>query len=172
MALLPVLTAPNPRLNIKATPVDVVDDDVRCLMDDMVETMYANDGMGLAAPQVGVSKRIIVLDINASYEDREPNVMKLVNPEVVWTSSETCPQDEACISVPNVYASVVRPTRAKIRYVDENNVSHEIDTDGLFARCIQHEIDHLDGILYIDHLSRLKKEIILRKLRKARKLQL
>lgn len=172
MALLPVLTAPNPKLNIKATPVDVVDDEVRRLMDDMVETMYANDGMGLAAPQVGISKRIIVLDINASYEGAEPNVMKLVNPEVVWASPETCPQDEACISVPNVYASVVRPTRAKIRYVDENNVAHEMDTDGLFARCIQHEIDHLDGILYIDHLSRLKKEIILRKLRKARKLQL
>jgi peptide deformylase len=172
MALLPVFTAPNPRLNIKASPVEAVDDEVRRLMSDMVETMYANDGMGLAAPQVGVSKRVIVMDLNAGDDGAQPHVMKFANPEIVWISPETCSEDEACISVPNLYAPVVRPTRAKIRYLDENNVSHEVDADGLFARCIQHEIDHLDGILYIDHLSRLKRDIILRKLLKARRLQL
>ena len=172
MALLTVLTAPNPRLKIKAKPVGTVDDAVRKLMDDMLETMYANDGMGLAAPQVGVEKRVIVMDLNAGDEGTKPAVMKFANPEIIWASSKTCSEDEACISVPNLYAPVVRPTEVKIRYLDENNKSIEMDLDGLMARCVQHEIDHLDGILYIDHLSRLKREIILRKLAKARKLQL
>lgn len=172
MALLPVLTAPNPRLKIKAKPVEAVDDDVRRLMDDMLETMYANEGMGLAATQVGVDKRVIVIDINAGDEGAPPLVMKLANPEVLSVSEETSLADEACLSVPNLYGGVVRPTKVKIRYLDENNNSIEIDAEALLARCIQHEIDHLDGILYIDHLSRLKREIILRKLVKARKLQL
>jgi peptide deformylase len=172
MALLTILTAPNPRLKIKAKPVEWVDDSVRTLMSDMLETMYANDGFGLAATQVGVDKRVIVMDLNADDEGAPPRVLKLANPEVLWTSDETCSQDEACMSVPNLYAPVTRPTRAKIRYLDENNASIEVEADGIFARCVQHEIDHLDGILYIDHLSRLKREIILRKLAKARRLQL
>lgn len=172
MALLKVLTAPNPRLKIKATPVKTVDHSVQRLMDDMLETMYANDGMGLAAPQVGVDQRIIVIDLNAGEEGALPHVIKMANPEVLWSSEETCVEDEACISVPYQYGSVKRPTTVKIRYIDENNQSIEREADGLLARCIQHEIDHLDGILYIDHLSRLKREIILRKLMKVRKLQL
>jgi peptide deformylase len=169
MALLTVLTAPDPRLKIKAKPVTAVDDDVRRLMDDMLETMYAHEGMGLAATQVGVDKRVVVIDLNAG-EEGEPLVMKLANPEILWASEETSLSDEACLSVPNLHGAVVRATKVKIRYLNEHNEVIEIDGDGLLARCIQHEIDHLDGILYIDHLSRLKREIILRKLIKARKL--
>jgi peptide deformylase len=170
MALLTVLTAPDPRLKIKAKPVKAVDDDVRLLMDDMLETMYANEGMGLAATQVGVDKRVVVIDLTDENEGGEPLVMKLANPEIVWASEETSLSDEACLSVPNLRGAVVRATKVKIRYLNEHNKAVEIDGDGLLARCIQHEIDHLDGILYIDHLSRLKREIILRKLIKARKL--
>ena len=169
MALLTVLTAPDPRLKIKAKPVRAVDDDVRRLMDDMLETMYAHEGVGLAATQVCVDKRVVVIDLNAG-EEGEPLVMKLANPEILWASEETSLSDEACLSVPNLRGAVVRATKVKIRYLNEHNEAIEIDGDGLLARCIQHEIDHLDGILYIDHLSRLKREIILRKLIKARKL--
>ncbi|MCE3230274.1 MAG: N-formylmethionyl-tRNA deformylase [Alphaproteobacteria bacterium] len=169
MALLPVLTAPNPRLKIKAEPVERVDEEVRRLMDDMLETMYASDGMGLAATQVGIDKRIIVIDLHAGENGKPPRVMKLANPEVLWASEETAFVDEACLSVPNLYAAVGRPTSIKIRYLNEHNKLVEIEEDGPLARCIQHEIDHLDGILYIDHLSRLKREIMVRKLMKARK---
>lgn len=172
MALLPVLIAPDPRLKVKAKPVETVDDAIRTLMSDMLETMYANDGMGLAATQVGVDKRVIVIDLNAGDEGAPPLVMKLANPEVLWTSQETLVEYESCISVPNQYGAVERPAKVKVRYLDESNTQAEFETDGLLAQCIQHEIDHLDGILYIDHLSRLKREIILRKLIKARKLRL
>lgn len=171
MALLTVLTAPHPRLKIKAKPVRAVDDDVRRLMDDMLETMYANEGMGLAATQVGVDKRVVVIDLEAGNEEGEPLVMKLANPEILWSSEETSLLDEACLSVPNLRGAVARADKVKIRYLNEHNDTVEIEGDGLLARCIQHEIDHLDGILYIDHLSRLKREIILRKLIKARKLE-
>lgn len=170
MALLTILTAPNPRLKIKAKPVEAVDDDVRRLMDDMLETMYANEGIGLAATQVGVDKRIVVIDLHAGDEEEPPLIIKLANPEVLWASEETSLKDEACLSVPNVYGAVARPTTVKVCYLNEHNERIEMDVDGILARCIQHEIDHLDGILYIDHLSRLKREIILRKLMKARRL--
>lgn len=171
MALLRVLTAPNPRLKMKAKAVEAVDNDIRRLMGDMLETMYANEGMGLAATQVGVDKRVIVMDLHAGDEEAPSRVIKLANPEVLWTSQETCLVDEACLSVPGLYGAVVRPARVKVRYLNEDNEAIEMDIDGLLARCIQHEIDHLDGILYIDHLSRLKREVILRKLVKARRLQ-
>lgn len=172
MALLPVLIAPDPRLKIKAKPVEIVDDTIRSLMSDMLETMYANDGMGLAATQVGVDKRVVVIDLNAGNDNLEPEVIKLADPEVLWTSDDTRLEFESCISVPNQQGAVERSTRVKVRYLDENNVQKEIEADGLLAVCIQHEIDHLDGILYIDHLSSLKRQIILRKLLKARKLRL
>lgn len=172
MALLPVLIAPDPRLKIKAKPVEAVDDAIRCLMDDMLETMYANEGMGLAATQVGVDKRVVVIDLNAGDDGLEPAVMKLANPEVLWASQETRVEFESCLSVPYQQGAVERSAKVKIRYLDESNTPKELETDGLLAVCIQHEIDHLDGILYIDHLSRLKREIILRKLLKTRKLRL
>jgi len=170
--LLTVLTAPDPRLKIKAKPVESVNDDIRQLMDDMLETMYANEGMGLAATQVGVDKRVVVIDLNAGEEGVEPDIIKLANPEIIWSSEETAIVNESCISVPNQYGAVDRPTKVKIRYLDENNTLQEKEVDDIFARCIQHEIDHLDGILYIDRLSRLKREIILRKLLKNNKLRL
>jgi peptide deformylase len=172
VALLPVLIAPDPRLKIKASPVGIVDDTIRSLMSDMLETMYANDGMGLAATQVGVDKRVVVIDLNAGNDDLEPEVMKLADPEVLWTSDETRLEFESCISVPNQQGAVERSARVKVRYLDESNVQKKIEADGLLSVCIQHEIDHLDGILYIDHLSSLKRQIILRKLLKTRKLRL
>ena len=171
MALLPVLIAPDPRLKIKAKPVESVDDTIRCLMSNMLETMYANDGMGLAATQVGVDKRIIVIDLNAGDENASPMVMKMANPQVLWISDETLVEFESCISVPNQHGAVERSAKVKVRYLDESNTQKEIEADGLLAVCIQHEIDHLEGILYIDHLSALKRQIILRKLLKARKMQ-
>ncbi len=169
MSQLTILTVPDPRLTKVADPITCVTDDIRQLMDDMLETMYANEGMGLAATQVGILKRIIVIDLNASEEDLPPTPLKMVNPEILWQSGETSHLVEACLSVPYQRGDVERPSRVKIRYMDEHNVTHEIDADGLMATCVQHEIDHLNGILYIDHLSRLKREIILRKLQKLKR---
>ncbi len=168
MALLPIITAPDPRLKVVSEPVDAVTDDIRQLMDDMLETMYDAPGVGLAAPQVGVTKRVIVIDTASSDEDPAP--MRLANPEVVWESEETKVYDEGCLSLPEYYSDVERPDRVRVRYLDYDGASQEIEVDGLTAVCIQHEIDHLDGILFVDHISRVKREVILRKLTKARKL--
>ncbi len=167
MALLSILTAPDPRLKAKAKPVERVDQGVRRLMDDMLETMYGAPGIGLAAPQVGVSKRVIVLDIAKEGEPRAP--FKLANPQLVWVSEEDVVFEEGCLSVPEHYAEVARPAAVRIRYLDYENELREIEASGLLATCLQHEIDHLDGILFIDHLSSLKRSIILRKLLKAKK---
>mgnify|MGYP003651116452 FL=1 len=167
MALLPIITAPDPRLKVLSEPVDAVTDDIRQLMDDMLETMYDAPGVGLAAPQVGVTKRVIVIDTAGSDEDPAP--MRLANPEVVWESEETKIYDEGCLSLPEYYSDVERPDRVRVRYLDYDGASQEIEVDGLTAVCIQHEIDHLDGILFVDHISRVKREVILRKLTKARK---
>jgi peptide deformylase len=167
MALLTVLTAPDPRLKAKAKPVDKVDDQVRKLMDDMLETMYAAPGIGLAAPQVGVSKQIIVLDIAG--KDEKPAPLKMANPEVIWKSDETVVCEEGCLSVPEQYAEVKRPAKIRVRYLDHENEIREMDAEGLLATCIQHEIDHLNGVLFIDKISMLKRNMILRKLAKAKK---
>ena len=167
MALLPIITAPDPRLKVLSEPVDAVTDDIRQLMDDMLETMYDAPGVGLAAPQVGVTKRVIVIDTAGSDEDPAP--MRLANPEVVWESEETKIYDEGCLSLPEYYSDVERPDRVRVRYLNYDGASQEIEVDGLTAVCIQHEIDHLDGILFVDHISRVKREVILRKLTKARK---
>ncbi|MEQ8708576.1 MAG: peptide deformylase [Rhodospirillales bacterium] len=168
MALLPIITAPDPRLKVISEPVDAVTDDIRQLMDDMLDTMYDAPGVGLAAPQVGVTKRVIVVDTARS--DEPPQPMRLANPEVVWESEETKVYDEGCLSLPEYYSDVERPDRVRVRYLDYDGKSQEIEVDGLTAVCIQHEIDHLDGILFVDHISRVKREVILRKLTKARKL--
>jgi len=167
MALLPILTAPDPRLKKKAKPVAAVDDGIRQLMADMLETMYAAPGIGLAAPQVGVSKRVIVLDPT---RDGEPaNPLKMANPEIVWVSDDDNAYEEGCLSVPEHYAEVVRPRAVKLRYLDETGAPRELEAEGLLATCVQHEIDHLDGVLFIDHLSSLKRNMILRKLLKEKK---
>ncbi len=167
MAKLDILTAPDPRLKVKARPVAQVDDRIRRLMDDMLETMYAAPGIGLAAPQVGEALRVIVLDV--AEKDASPAPLRLANPEVVWASEELAACEEGCLSVPEHYAEVERPARVRVRYLDYQNEIREIEADGTLATCLQHEIDHLEGVLFVDRLSALKRNIILRKLRKAKK---
>jgi peptide deformylase len=167
MSLLAILTAPDPALKKISAPVKQVDAGIRKLMDDMLETMYQAPGIGLAAPQVGVPKRVIVLDI--AREGEEPQPLRIANPEIVWVSDDDATYNEGCLSLPEHYGDVVRPARIRVRYLDRENEIRELDADGLLATCIQHEMDHLDGVLFIDHLTALKRNIILRKLLKARK---
>ncbi|MBI2236262.1 MAG: peptide deformylase [Magnetospirillum sp.] len=167
MALLPILIAPDPRLKTKARRVDKVDQDVRRLMDDMLETMYAAPGIGLAAPQVGVLLKVLVIDTGKTEADRKP--MLMANPEIIWVSEEDNTYEEGCLSVPAHYAEVVRPRQVKVRYLDHQNEIREIEADGLLATVIQHEMDHLDGVLFIDRISSLKRNMILRKLVKSKK---
>lgn len=168
MALRPILTAPDPVLKQKSLPVEGgVTDAHRALMDDMLETMYAAPGIGLAAIQIGEPLRIIVMDLQREGEDKTPRYF--VNPEILWASEETLPYEEGCLSVPDIYDEVERPARVKLRYLNYQGEQVEEDAEGLFAVCIQHEMDHLEGVLFIDHLSRLKRESALRKLKKARR---
>jgi len=167
MTVLTILTAPDPRLKIKALPVAVVDDDLRHLMDDMVETMYAARGIGLAATQIGVAKRVVVMDLADNGEPPAPRYF--VNPEITWIAPEMEVFNEGCLSVPDQYDDVERPARIKARYLDYRGMEQTLEADGLLADCLQHEIDHLNGILFIDHLSRLRRSMILKKLEKARR---
>ena len=167
MAILPIIVAPDPRLKRSSTPVGRVDGALRRLMDDMLETMYAAPGIGLSAVQVGVTKRIIVLDVAPRDAPRAP--LRLVDPEIVRSSPETVKMEEGCLSFPDQYGEIERPAAVKISYLDEHNARRELDASGLLARCIQHEMDHLDGVLLVDHLSAVRRGIILRKLTKARK---
>lgn len=167
MTILPILVAPDPRLKQKATRIERVDATVRRLMDDMLETMYEAPGIGLAAPQVGVAKRVLVLDI--AKEGETPAPVRLANPEIVWASEEKGAYEEGCLSVPEHYAQVTRPLAVRVRYLDQDNETREIEAGGLLATVVQHEMDHLDGILFIDHISALKRGMILRKLSKAQK---
>jgi peptide deformylase len=182
MAKLPILVAPDPVLKQVSQPVAEVTDELRRLMDDMLETMYAAPGIGLAAIQVGVAKRIIVIDVGKDKpgaddadddedkkKEKDPDPMYFVNPEIVWASDEKVMCEEGCLSVPDLYEEVERPARVKVRYLDYHGKQREIDCAGMLAVCIQHEMDHLEGVLFIDHLSRLKREMMLKKLVKARK---
>tara|TARA_B100000614_G_scaffold259536_1_gene284368 strand:- start:30 stop:563 length:534 start_codon:yes stop_codon:yes gene_type:complete len=169
MAKLPIITAPDARLKARCTPVEKVDDEIRRLMDDMLETMYDAPGIGLAAPQVGVTKRVIVVDIAGS--DDKPAPLAMANPEVIWASEEMAVYEEGCLSLPEHYAEVERPAKVRIRYIDGQNEIREMEAEGLLATCVQHEIDHLEGTLFVDHISRLKRDMILRKLGKAKKSQ-
>ncbi|MGD9815555.1 MAG: peptide deformylase [Hyphomonadaceae bacterium] len=168
MALRTILVAPDPRLKQKSAPVEgPVTDAHRALMDDMLETMYDAPGIGLAAIQVGEPLRIIVMDLAREGEDRQPRFF--VNPEILWASEELFTYEEGCLSVPDIYDDVERPARVKLRYMNYKGETVEEEAEGLYAVCIQHEMDHLEGVLFIDHLSRLKRENALRKLKKARK---
>lgn len=164
MALREILLVPHPVLKQVSKPVDVVDDALRALMDDMLETMYEAPGIGLAAIQVGVPQRVIVMDLHRPEEPQEPRYF--VNPEILWASEETAPYEEGCLSVPEIYDEVERPARVKLRYMNYQGETVEEDAEGLFAVCIQHEMDHLDGVLFIDHLSRLKREQAIKKVKK------
>ena len=169
MALLPIVLAPDPRLKVKCRPVAEVDADVRRLMDDMLETMYDAPGIGLSAPQVADSRRVLVVDLSRDSEARTP--IRMANPEIIEFSDDIRVAEEGCLSLPEHYAEVERPERIRVRYLDENNAVQELQADGLLSACIQHELDHLDGVLFVDHLSSLKRNIILRKMKKAKRLQ-
>ena len=167
MTKLKLYEYPHPILKKKAEKVVEVNDDLRKLLDDMLETMYASNGCGLAAPQIGLSKRIVVIDIAGDGE--EPNPLYMVNPEIIWRSEEKQISEEGCLSVPGQRAEVERPAVVRIRYLDYDGKEQEMLAEEFLAVAAQHEIDHLDGVLYIDHLSRLKRQMLLKKLEKYRK---
>lgn len=169
MSALSVIVAPDPRLKQSARAVGTVDPEISRLMDDMLDIMHQSNGIGLAAPQVGVLKRVIVVDI--SLPDEAPSPYRMADPEVIWRDQTLATGEEGCLSLPDQYAEVTRPAAIKVRYRDERDVVQELEADGLLAKCIQHEIDHLDGVLFVDHLSSLKRNIILRKLAKAKRLE-
>ena len=169
MAILSIIEIPDPRLKLVSEPVAHVDASVRKLMDDMMETMYDAPGIGLAAIQVAVAKRVLVLDV--AREDEEPQPLFIANPEIVWASEELNVYQEGCLSIPDYYGDVERPSRVRVRYLDRDGKVQEMNADGLLATCVQHEIDHLNGVLFIDHLSRLKRERVIKKYTKAARLR-
>ncbi len=163
MAVRPILVAPDKRLKLHSNPVKKVDAEIRALLDDLMETMYAGEGLGLAAIQIGVPKRVIVVDA--------PAPLKLVNPEILWFSPERIVYEEGCLSFPEYFADVERASTVRVRYLDENGETQEIEAVETLAICLQHEVDHLDGKLFVDHLSLVKRGIILRKMAKAARAQ-
>jgi peptide deformylase len=172
MSILPIIEAPDPRLKTISTPVEAVDDALRSLIDDMFETMYAAPGIGLAAIQVGVAKRLLVIDLQEKDEEtdetiRDPRVF--INPEILEWSQELSVYNEGCLSVPEQYADVARPAVIKAKWLDRNGKENVEELDGLMATCLQHEMDHLEGILFVDRLSKLKRDMLLKKLTKLRK---
>lgn len=174
MAILPILEAPDPRLRTISTPVEAIDDDLQRLIDDMFETMYDAPGIGLAAIQVGVPKRVLVMDLQEPQSDAEdaPAVkrpMVFINPEILRESQDLSVYNEGCLSVPEQYAEVERPATIRASWMDRDGRIHEEQLEGLLATCLQHEMDHLEGVLFIDHLSRMKRDMLLKKLTKARR---
>ena len=179
MATLPIYVVPHPVLKRVADAVSNVTDDHRRLVENMLDTMYAAPGIGLAAPQIGESMRILVLDVDqprSENEDEELPVEKrrgkphvFINPEVLWSSEEMNVYDEGCLSIPGQYAEVERPKIVRVKALDQNGKHFEVEADGLFATCLQHEIDHLNGVLFTDHLSSLKRDMVMRKLKKFTK---
>ncbi len=168
MALRPILVIPDAKLRQRAAPIAAVDDEVRALADDMLETMYEAPGIGLAAPQIGVLRRIMVVDVSKRRgEDAKPEPMVFVNPQITWSSEEKSVYEEGCLSIPEFYEEVERPAAVRVAYRDRDGVAREIEADGILATCVQHEIDHLDGVLFIDHISRLKRSRIVKKFEKA-----
>jgi peptide deformylase len=169
MALRTILTAPDPKLKAVGKDVETVDGDIRRLIDDMLETMYAADGVGLAAIQIGVALNVVVIDIAQKEGKNEPVVF--INPKIVWASEETAKFEEGCLSVPDIWEEVTRATAIRAEYRDRDGNPQTLEADGFLADCLQHEIDHLKGKLFIDHLSRLKRAMALKKLEKAKKLK-
>lgn len=170
MAILPILIAPHPILKQKAKPVPEVTDEIRQFLDDMLETMYNAPGIGLAANQVGDLRRLVVMDcVGKDDEEEAPEPVQMINPEIIAESEELAPYEEGCLSIPEQYAEVIRPAAVTVRYMDTDGKTVTRETNGLLATCIQHEIDHLDGVLFTDHLSSLKRNMILRKSAKIKK---
>ena len=169
MALMPLVLLPQPVLRQIAQPVDDITDDILQLTESMAETMYAAPGIGLAANQVGLLKRVIVMD--CAREDEPPALWKMINPEIIWLSEEITKMEEGCLSIPGHNAEVVRPSEVHVSYLDIEGQKQEMQATGLLAACVQHEIDHLNGVLFLDHLSRLKRDMIMRKVIKENRTQ-
>jgi peptide deformylase len=172
MTVLTILEVPDPGLRAVAKPVEAIDNAVRATVADMFETMYDARGIGLAATQVGIERRIFVMDLQEpEEEDGEPvrKPMAFINPEILSVSDETSVYNEGCLSIPEQYAEVERPTRCRVKWQDADGGSHEEELDGLMATCVQHEIDHLNGVLFTDHISKLKRDMLMKKLAKLRK---
>jgi peptide deformylase len=167
MAVRDIVKLPDKRLRLVSEPVKRIDADIRRLVDDLFETMYDAPGIGLAAIQIGVPKRVITLDLSKKEDNHEPQV--LINPEIVWTSDETGKYEEGCLSIPEYYEEVERPAAVKVKYLDRDGKAREIEAKGLLATCLQHEIDHINGVLFIDHLSKLKRDRVIKKFAKAAK---
>ena len=163
MSLKNIITVPNPLLKSISKPVDKINNDIKSLIDDMFETMYHAPGIGLAAVQIGIPLRIIVIDISKG-DEKKP--LFFINPNIVWHSDKTSTYEEGCLSIPNQFAEIERPESCRVEYLDLNNKKKEIKVSGLLSTCIQHEIDHLNGILFIDYLSKLKKNMIIKKVTK------
>ncbi|MEJ1159559.1 peptide deformylase [Prosthecomicrobium sp. N25] len=169
MSTLGIIILPDARLKQPSEVVSSVDGSIRKLLDDMLETMYAAPGIGLAAVQVGVMKRVVTVDVSKEEEKRDP--LFLVNPEIVWSSEERSTYEEGCLSIPDYYETVERPARVRVKYLDRQGEARELEADGLLATCLQHEIDHLDGVLFIDHLSKLKRDRVIKKFQKQAKMK-
>lgn len=167
MTIRPILTAPDPKLKQKGKDVEKIDGEIRTLIEDMLETMYDADGVGLAALQIGVPLNVVVIDIAQKEGKNEPQVF--LNPKIVWASEETAVYEEGCLSVPDIWEEVQRPLAIRAEYMDRDGKQQTLEADGFLADCLQHEIDHLNGTLFIDHLSRLKRSMALKKLEKAKK---
>ena len=169
MTIKPLIILPDPVLRQVSTAIETVDDDVRRLADDMIETMYDAPGIGLAAIQIGVPKRLLVIDLSREDEEKAPQVF--INPEILTSSDARSTYEEGCLSIPDYYAEVERPASITIRHLNRDGKLIETEADGLLATCLQHEIDHLNGVLFIDHISRLKRERVIKKFTKASKLR-
>mgnify|MGYP001347908476 FL=1 len=167
MALRRILTVPDPMLRQKSIPVEKIDTNIKNLMNDMLETMYDAPGIGLAAIQIGIAKRVVVMDVSKEADKKEP--LYFVNPEITWKSSTSTTYEEGCLSIPNQFAKIKRADKCNVKYLDYDGVEKEIKAEGLIATCIQHEIDHLNGVLFIDYLSKLKQNIIIKKVSKHKK---
>ena len=177
MSILDIITIPDKILKQSCDPIERVDDDLRKLLDDMLETMYDAPGIGLAAPQVGILRRAITIDVSRRDEDDESdapipkNPIMMINPEIVWSSDEPSLYDEGCLSIPDYYAEIERPAEVIVKFLDRDGKENELKADGILATCVQHEIDHLDGILFIDYLSKLKRDRVIKKFAKMKKAQ-
>ncbi len=167
MARREILILPDKRLRLISDPVDAIDEDIRKLVTDMFETMYDAPGIGLAAIQIGVPRRVVTMDLSKKDEPKKPQVF--INPRILWASEQTQKREEGCLSIPDVYEEVERPSRVRVEHLDLEGKKHEVEADGLLATCLQHEIDHLNGVLFIDHISRLKRNLITKKFTKAAK---
>jgi peptide deformylase len=167
MAVREIIKLPDKRLRLKSEPVRRIDSGIRKLVDDLFETMYDAPGIGLAAIQIGIAKRVVTMDLSKKDEEHQPQVF--INPEIVSASDETSKYEEGCLSIPEFYEEVERPAKVKVKYLDIDGKEHEIEASGLLATCLQHEIDHTNGVLFIDHISKLKRDRIVKKFSKAAK---